>query len=111
MVRKSLLTSAKGRGGGFALARPPAKISLYDIVAVVDGIDGLESCAVGMAQCSDRQPCPMHQYWEPIRGKIKDFLVETTLQHMAKSLSFKLKSLGEKMPQPKSKSKPLRISR
>jgi len=42
LVRKGLLVSAKGRGGGFALARPVDQIMLADIVAVVDGLEQFE---------------------------------------------------------------------
>ena len=107
LVRKGLLTSAKGRGGGFALARSPAEITLYDIVKEIDGVDQLDHCVVGMAKCDDHQPCPQHDQWKAIRSRLKDFLRETTLQRMSNTLARKLELLGEPVPEPKSKSKPL----
>ena len=109
LVRKGLLTSAKGRGGGFALARRPSKITLYDIVAVVDGIERLDQCVVGMEKCNDQQPCPQHDQWVSIRNHLSTFLRETTLERMAGTLTKKLELIGEAVPQPKSKSKPLRM--
>ena len=59
LVRKGLLTSAKGRGGSFALARKPTRIYLFfDIVEVMDGLDQLDPCVGGMARCNDKQPYP-----------------------------------------------------
>src|SRR5262245_62861450 len=37
LVRAKLLTSAKGRGGGFALARPAHQITLLHIVEAIEG--------------------------------------------------------------------------
>lgn len=90
LVRKELLTSAKGRGGGFALARQPDKISLYDIVSAIDGVDQLNHCVVGMAACDDSQPCPQHDLWKSIRQQLHKYLIETTLDAMRVSLQRKL---------------------
>lgn len=111
LVRHGLLTSAKGRGGGFALARKPDKISLYDIVAAIDGVESLDQCVVGMTRCDDKQPCPQHDQWKGIRGEIRTFLHETTLARMSDTLEKKLELIGKARPQPKSKSKPIRKTR
>jgi Rrf2 family protein len=109
LVRNGLLTSAKGRGGGFALARQPSKIALFDIVAVVDGVEWLDACVVGMAECNDKQPCPQHDHWQPLREQLRGFLTATTLADMADSLRFKIEALGGPLPQAKSQSKPVKV--
>lgn len=111
LVRRGLLVSAKGRGGGFALARKPASITLYDIVEVVDGVDQFDQCVVGMAKCNDTQPCPQHDQWKSIRTQIKKFLMQTTLDRMASTLGRKLETMGVSVTPPKSKSKPVKIIR
>lgn len=83
LVRTGLLESAKGRTGGFALARPATEITLYDIKEAIDGTDDLERCASGLARCSDEMPCPLHDTFKPIRERIKAYLRATTLQKMA----------------------------
>jgi Rrf2 family transcriptional regulator, iron-sulfur cluster assembly transcription factor len=111
LVRHGLLVSAKGRGGGFALARKPSQISLHQIVEVIDGVEELEQCVVGMDRCDDQQPCPQHDQWKSIRNHIRRFLNETTLEKMARTMEQKLKSAGQAKPSVKSKSKPLKIRR
>jgi Rrf2 family transcriptional regulator, iron-sulfur cluster assembly transcription factor len=108
LVRKGLLVSAKGRGGGFALARKPKDISLYEIVEAVDGTSSLNACVVGMARCDDKQPCPQHDQWKPLRNELKDFLEKTNLERMGKTLERKLEIINEPIPEPKTASKPLR---
>ena len=108
LVRKGLLTSAKGRGGGVALSRPPEEIRLWDIVAVVDGIEDFDRCVVGMDRCDDQVPCPQHDEWKVLREQIRTFLETTTLARMSNTLSEKLQAIGRELPQPKSKSKPVK---
>jgi len=108
LVRKGLLLSAKGRGGGFALARPPGSIKLLEIVAAVAGTEDLDACVVGMAQCDDTQPCPQHDQWAPLREQLKKFLVETTLETMGETLERKLRLINEPIPVLRSVSKPVR---
>lgn len=83
LVRSGLLTSAKGRGGGFALARKPEKITLYDVVAAVDGAEQFEECAIGMIPCDDHQPCPEHDRFMLLRDHIREYLESSTLAQSA----------------------------
>jgi len=106
LVRRGLLTSAKGRGGGFALAQPAANITLLEIVTVIDGVEQLDQCVVGMAKCDDKEPCPQHDNWKAIRSTLKDYLHKTTLEQMAGALQRKLELMGH-VAEPLSKSKPV----
>lgn len=108
LVRHGLLTSAKGRGGGFALALRPERITLFDIVEAIDGVAMLSRCALGLTECDDEQPCPHHDQWFAIRQQIRVFLEDTTLEQMAATVESKIEKVGKPKPAPRSKSKPLR---
>lgn len=95
LVRAGLLKSSKGPGGGFALARDPEEISLYDIYRAVDGDTYLDACAVGLARCSDEMPCPLHERWKPIRERIRNYLESTSLASMAEATRRKQALLGD----------------
>jgi FeS assembly SUF system regulator len=47
-----LLSSVRGAGGGFALARPAASISLADIVEAVEGPIAMSACSDGKFDCA-----------------------------------------------------------
>jgi len=85
LVRSGLLLSAKGRGGGFALQRPPSEIHLYEIVEAVDGSERLRRCVLGMERCEDHMGCPLHDQWKAIREQIEHMLRTTTLENMARN--------------------------
>ncbi len=94
LVKGGLLTSTKGPGGGFSLAKNPESISLLNIRAVVDGVIDLDACAAGLAECDDEQPCPLHDSWKPIRAQIRAYLEKTNLAQMAAASKKKKKMLG-----------------
>ena len=48
LANAGLLTSARGAGGGFTLARPVTEISLADIVEAVEGPIAMTMCADGV---------------------------------------------------------------
>ena len=89
LVRKGLLDSRRGPGGGFRLARNPQLITLRDVVAAIDGLDQFAECAVGLEGCSDNSPCPLHDTWKGIRTQLMNYLETTTLTDMAAALTRK----------------------
>lgn len=90
LVRAKILASTRGRGGGFALARPAHQITLLSIIDAVEGAGRLDACVVGLERCNDAMPCAQHDLYKPIRQRLKDYLTTTTLADMAASLKQKL---------------------
>lgn len=90
LARGGLLVSARGRGGGFALARDPQQITLYDIVAVVDGVVQYSNCVTCMAKCDDKQACAQHDAFKPVRSTIVNYLNSTTLKQISEALATKV---------------------
>ncbi len=89
MARAGLVTSVKGPGGGFALAIDAQHITLYDVVVCIDGTVDLERCTVGMMECTDEAPCPLHDQWKVLREEIKIYLTRTTLLEMCNAVQQK----------------------
>ena len=89
LVHGGVLRSAKGRGGGFMLARPAHEITMMHIVEAIDGPQFFDRCVVGLEKCNDQMPCPQHDLYKPIRQRLKDYLATTTIADMASSLKAK----------------------
>lgn len=89
LVDAGILGSARGPTGGYYLQRPPSAITLFEIRNAMDGSADLESCAIGLAVCSDTSPCPLHETWKPIREGIRQYLESTTLESMALAVAKK----------------------
>lgn len=80
LTRAGLLESRKGRGGGYALARPADKIRLLEIIeASQDHFPEQSHCLLRPTACSEDKPCVLHEsvvVWERL---MKEKLKSTTL--------------------------------
>jgi Rrf2 family protein len=78
--------SLKGQNGGFYMGQEHKEIRLIDIVNAIDGDKIFNGCALGLSQCSERNPCPLHAQFKSIRKEIKDMLESTTIHDLSKNL-------------------------
>ncbi len=60
LSRAGLLRSQRGLGGGFTLARPPAELSMWDVVQAVDPINRIVECPLGFELHGDKL-CALHE--------------------------------------------------
>ncbi len=79
MVREGLLLSQKGHGGGFKLAKAPAEIRFYDVLAAADAIFDPKRCAFGWGACGEGEPCPLHDAFSKLKEGILAWARNTTL--------------------------------
>ncbi len=103
LARGNLVTSFKGPGGGFSLNRAPEEISLYEIFQIVDGVENLDRCAVGLAACNDFEPCPLHDTWKSVRVHLLQYLKKTSLEEMAGAVEHKKQLVDNKRKGPRKK--------
>jgi Rrf2 family protein len=83
LVHDGLVSSQRGVGGGFQLARDANNISLFDIVASLERIERWNGCFLGNAVCSDQEPCSLHFRWKAVQQQYLKMLRETSLADLA----------------------------
>lgn len=83
LVRAGILSSTKGKRGGYALVRPPEEVSMYDIREAIDGVEDLELCSAGKGECFSNKLCPPNKEMQSLCIQIKGFLQNTTLADLA----------------------------
>lgn len=96
LTEAGLLKSYRGPSGGVALVRPAGEITLLDIVRSLDGEALFRGCALGLAQCSDASPCPLHEAWCRRREDLVRLFDGATLAELASRTAahrFRLKDL------------------
>ncbi len=79
LSRKKLISSTKGPNGGFYLEAESLNRPLSEIVEALDGDNLFSGCALGLKQCSETNPCPLHNEFKEIRHRITDLLSNTTI--------------------------------
>ncbi len=83
LVRANMLKSLTGPGGGFYLTKEQSGTTLADIVRVIDGNDTLDYCVLGLKQCRNEHPCPVHDQFAAARDDVKRLLQQTKLTELA----------------------------
>ena len=79
LSKQGFLQSSKGRYGGFYISDDEAKHSLADIITAIDGNKMFEGCGLGLAFCSETNPCPIHNTYKEARDQLHEIYGKTTL--------------------------------
>lgn len=87
LARQGLVSSQKGRGGGFFFDDRKQDVPIKEIILAVEGEEILTGCAFGLKFCDEKNPCPLHSRYAPIRQLINNLVSEETVQSLASKLS------------------------
>ncbi|GJM02599.1 MAG: HTH-type transcriptional regulator IscR [Rhodomicrobium sp.] len=101
--RGGLVTSSRGPGGGYVLARKPDEISIFEVMQAVDEPVQMTRCSlddVGGCVAGDR--CLTHGLWQDLSEHIIEFLRRTSLADVIagpiSQFTFEASSGGEVRP-------------
>ena len=79
MRRAGLVTSRRGGGGGVILARPPAEVSVADVIEAADGPIHVVECDVDGVACRRQSRCVTRAVWEEAGTRLKAYFGSVTL--------------------------------
>ncbi len=84
--RAGLVTSTRGPGGGYLLSRPPADISIWEVVEVLGGRlfpSDFCACHPGQAkQCVHASDCSIRALWHLVGGAVRNVLENVALSDL-----------------------------
>jgi Rrf2 family cysteine metabolism transcriptional repressor len=86
LKRGGLVASQKGPNGGYLLARHPAKITMAEVVQIIEGdYVPVECLEPGSANplCQRGDGCTMRDVWCEVRDSVNAILSRATLQSLA----------------------------
>ena len=83
LAQAGVVRTLRGKKGGIALARPPADVTLREIVVAVDGPGLFRACVLRLPGCDDARPCPLHAQWTGLRAAVERMFAEATLAAVA----------------------------
>jgi Rrf2 family iron-sulfur cluster assembly transcriptional regulator len=86
--RHKLVSSVRGPGGGYNLARQAAEITVADIVTAVDEPLDATQCG-GKENCHDDKRCMTHDLWATLNAKMQEYLSSVTLRDLVEHQSGK----------------------
>jgi Rrf2 family protein len=77
-----LVKSIRGAGGGYTLARPPAKIKLSEILEALEGACCLVECVEDEDYCNRAGECATHEVWKKASLMLKDYFTKMSLSDL-----------------------------
>jgi Rrf2 family iron-sulfur cluster assembly transcriptional regulator len=87
LSRNNIIDSVKGPSGGFQIDKKRiSKVKLSHIVLAIDGDAIYKGCGLGLKECSEKVPCPVHNQFKIIRGNIIAMLENTNLLDLSLGL-------------------------
>lgn len=80
LVRQNILQSTKGPNGGFYMDNKERSIPIIKVIDAIDGLSHFKKCGLGLKECSDKRPCPIHNEFGPYRDNLKKILTKKTIK-------------------------------
>lgn len=79
-LRKAkIVESVRGRNGGYRLAKPPAKISIYTVIETIEGSLAPVPCLGKTPQCIIQPTCLSQRVWKDVQKAVTKALSDITL--------------------------------
>lgn len=92
LVRGNVISSTKGPHGGFYLSEDNSEKNVCDIIQNIDGRNKIDDCFLGLSECDEEKPCPVHfifaSFKENLYGKFKDKTIIEFAQEISESGRF-----------------------
>lgn len=87
LARAELVSSVKGRGGGFFFDEPTNPITLFKVIEAVEGKEYFSKCGFGLKRCDANNPCPLHDNYAPVREAFYEMVNKMTIQSLANKIN------------------------
>ena len=85
LAAAGLLTTSRGTGGGFRLARTAPRISLADIVEAVEGPIALATCVdMSRHDCALEGACAVRPHMGVVNGAVRGALAAVSLEQLSR---------------------------
>lgn len=77
-----LVTTHRGAGGGVALARSAAEISLLQVIEALEGPIHLNRCMIEPSTCPRNGQCPVHDTFAQAQAQLVELLSASTFDRL-----------------------------
>lgn len=81
-----IVSSVRGPNGGFYMSEKAKRLPVRTILVAMEEQYVLEKCVLGLKQCSEAKPCPMHAEYKLIKQQLKGLFEAKTIQDLAEGV-------------------------
>lgn len=82
LISRKILRSSTGPTGGIDLAIEVGDLTLSKIITVFGDDEVFDRCVLGLPECTEKNPCPIHSVWGETRDEMKDIFFKKTLAEL-----------------------------
>jgi Rrf2 family protein len=86
LTRNKIIQGVKGPRGGFYLTNECKKTKIIKVIEVMDGLDFFTTCGLGLKDCSDAYPCPMHNEFKVYKEGLWDLYNSRSIADLVTSV-------------------------
>jgi len=95
LIKAGIVSSQRGVGGGFLLARDPEEINLLDILQAEEGELKLNHCLIDEDACNRDKFCSTHEVWHEAQDEMIKVLGKYNVAELVKRQKEKMAQLGQ----------------
>lgn len=82
-----VVSSTRGPNGGFYMSEKSKQLPVLAVLQAVKEDYVLRKCVLGLKQCSEINPCPLHSEYKIIRNNLVNLFEQKSIQHLADETS------------------------
>ncbi|MBE9486802.1 MAG: Rrf2 family transcriptional regulator [Chloroflexi bacterium] len=92
LIKAGIVSSQRGVGGGFLLAKDPGEITLLDIFQAEEGQLKLNYCLLDSEACHRDSYCSVHEVWHEAQNKMIRVLTKYNITELVRREKENLKN-------------------
>jgi Rrf2 family nitric oxide-sensitive transcriptional repressor len=81
LARAGIVSSQRGRGGGFQTVQPASQLTVLEVVSAVDPLKRIRTCPLGL-KAHGTNLCPLHRKLDDAIKSVEDAFAETTIESL-----------------------------
>lgn len=82
LANAGVIISHRGKSGGFRLAKAANSIFISEIIEIIDGLESLNACILGLDECKRETRCELHTIWTEPKQKLLETFSTTSIAMM-----------------------------
>lgn len=95
LAEVGIVTTRRGVKGGVELGRPPANITLLEVVEAIDGPIALNECVLNEDACRWTDSCPVHGVWCQLQNQLRSQLEAMSFRDMMNGKPLELQPIAQ----------------
>lgn len=87
LTQRNIMVSYRGPNGGVSLGKAASSITILDIIEAIDGLNLFQGCILGLPECDNDHPCPLHEKWAVVRLELKSTFQDANLSDLTQRIN------------------------